>query len=243
MTYQVWTRRTERPLLIAAVIFLVVVCMPIIEPDLHGLGRTAVRSLDVGIWALFAVDYVVRLKLVDDRRRFVRAHIPDLLVVVLPALRPLRLLRLLSLARLLARRGTNAIVADVGWFVASAAALLVFVAAVLTLDAERHAKGANITSFGDAVWWACTTVTTVGYGDRYPITVQGRVVAVALMVSGVALLGILTAGFAAWFVRNVSRGPQIEQAVKIEAAELRQVLERLTAIEGALTGGGTAGVS
>jgi voltage-gated potassium channel len=68
-------------------------------------------------------------------------------------LRPLRLLRLLSVGRMLARRGTNAIITEVTRFVAGAAALLVFIAAVLTLAVERDADGANITSFGDAVWW------------------------------------------------------------------------------------------
>ena len=74
---------------------------------------------------------------------------------------------------------------------------------VAVLDAERGAAHANITSFGDSLWWAATTITTVGYRDRYPVTTQGRLVAVVLM-RGIALLSVLTAGIAAWFVRQSS---------------------------------------
>lgn len=231
MTYETWTRRTERPLLLVAFLFLVVLCVPVLVPDISSSGDRALRSLDYAIWVVFVIDYLVRLRLAADRRRFVRAHIPDLLVVLLPALRPLRLLRLLSIASMLARRGSQTVILDVTRFVAGTAALTAFLAAVAELDVERAVPGSNIRSFGDSLWWACTTITTVGYGDHYPVTVQGRLVAVALMVIGVALLGILTAGIAAWLVRQVSREPEIERAVTVEAAELIQVLERLTAIE------------
>lgn len=231
MTYERWVARTERPLLLAAVVFLVVLCMPVIEPNLSPAGDVTVRLLNYGIWALFAVDYLVQMRLVTDRRRFFRTHLPDLAVVLLPALRPLRLLRLLSVGRVLARRGSSAIVADVTRFVVAAGALLIFLGAVGVLDAERRAKGANITSFGDALWWAATTITTVGYGDRYPVTVQGRLVAAGLMLLGLALLGILTAAIAAGFVRHVSREPQIENTVTVEAGVLLDVLARLDRIE------------
>ncbi len=73
---------------------------------------------------------------------------------------------------------------------------------LLVLDAERGAEGANIVGSEDALWWAATTVTTVGYGDRFPVTGEGRLVAVALMVGGIALLGVVTASVAAWFVQR-----------------------------------------
>jgi voltage-gated potassium channel len=71
------------------------------------------------------------------------------------------------------------------------------------LDAEQDAPHANITTFGDALWWAATTVTTVGYGDRFPVTTQGRFIAVALMAVGIGLVGAVTAAVAAWMVRQV----------------------------------------
>jgi voltage-gated potassium channel len=64
--------------------------------------------------------------------------------------------------------------------------------ALATLDAKRNSPGANITTFGDGLWWAATTVTTVGYGDRYPVTTEGRFVAIALKVVGIAVVGSVT---------------------------------------------------
>lgn len=77
-----------------------------------------------------------------------------------------------------------------------------FLGALAVLDAERAVDDANIKSLGDAVWWAYPTVTTVGYGDHYPVTTSGRVVAVALMVVGIALVGSVTAAVAAWFIHH-----------------------------------------
>jgi voltage-gated potassium channel len=231
MTEERWVSATERPLLVAAGLFLVVLCLPVIEPHMPRGESRAVSAANYAIWAAFALDYAVRLRLAADRRRFVRTHIPDLLVVVLPALRPLRLLRLLSLGRVLGRQAAGKLVGDVARSVSIAAAFLVFLGAVGVLDAERDAHRANITTFGDAMWWACTTVTTVGYGDRYPVTPLGRIIAVALMVSGLALLGILTAAIAAWFVRQVSHEADIEAGIYVEAAELHAIRETLASIE------------
>jgi voltage-gated potassium channel len=86
---------------------------------------------------------------------------------------------------------------------AQGVAALLLVASLAVLDAERGAKGATINTFGDAAWWAFTTVTTVGYGDRYPITGQGRLIAGGLMLAGIALLGIVTASLASWLIDKV----------------------------------------
>ena len=80
------------------------------------------------------------------------------------------------------------------------------------LDAERNYPDASITTFGDALWWACTTITTVGYGDRYPVSVTGRFIAVALMLGGIALLGTITATIASWLVQRVTEQDQASQA-------------------------------
>ena len=83
--------------------------------------------------------------------------------------------------------------------------LLAFCAALAVLDAERRNPEANISDFGDAMWWAVTTMTTVGYGNRYPTTGPGRLVAFGLMVAGIALLGTVTGTLASWLVDQVSR--------------------------------------
>ncbi|WP_130492429.1 potassium channel family protein [Motilibacter rhizosphaerae] len=99
---------------------------------------------------------------------------------------------------------------------------LVVIAALAMLDAERRAPGSHIRTLADAVWWASTIVTTVGYGDTYPVTGTGRVVAAALMLVGIALAGLVTGTVAAWFVAQTR---QAEERVE------DQLLERLSALE------------
>jgi len=86
------------------------------------------------------------------------------------------------------------------------AAMAVGLGAIAVLDAEQDAADANITTFGDALWWACTTVTTVGYGDRYPVTLEGRAVAVVLMIIGIGVVGAVTASVATWLMSRAATG-------------------------------------
>jgi voltage-gated potassium channel len=85
--------------------------------------------------------------------------------------------------------------------VALSAAFISYIAAIQITLSERTVEGSNIKTFSDGLWWAVTTVTTVGYGDRYPTTTEGRLLAVLLMVTGISLVGVITASVAAWFVK------------------------------------------
>ena len=93
--------------------------------------------------------------------------------------------------------------AGVAIYLAGGASLLAFCAALAVLEAERSSPNANITDFGDAAWWAVTTMATVGYGDRYPVTGIGRLVGFGLMVGGIALVSIVTATLMSLFVKSV----------------------------------------
>ena len=93
-------------------------------------------------------------------------------------------------------------------YVVAGAVLLGFVAALAVLDAERDSPEANITSFGDALWWAAATMTTVGYGDAFPTTGEGRIVGFGLMLGGIALVGTVTAALASWFVEQQRKEAQ-----------------------------------
>jgi voltage-gated potassium channel len=145
--------------------------------------------------------------------------------VALPLFRPLRLLRLVTLLSVLHRTIGETLRGRVVTYVAGSAALLVFVGALAVLDVEQSAPDAKIVTFGDALWWGITTITTVGYGDMYPVTPIGRLVAAALMMSGIAVLGVVTASIASWLVQRVEDTAEtvaeaVEEPVRVEVAEL-----------------------
>jgi voltage-gated potassium channel len=196
-----YERRTAWLLDGAAVAFLAVYAVPILHP---GLSPGWVRACEIAswaVWALFGADYFIRLGLAADRRRFVRGNLVDLAVIVLPLLRPMRLVRLLPVLARMQHAGLS-LRGRATTYVVAGAVLLGFVASLAVLDAERGSTEANITSFGDALWWAATTVTTVGYGDHFPTTGEGRVVGAGLMLGGIALVGTVTAALASWFVEQ-----------------------------------------
>lgn len=205
MTLQRWERRLEVPLLLLAVAFLVAYAWPVLDPRLNRTVLDWLNVLSWTVWAAFAVDFAVRLALAEERKSYAVRHWYDLALIALPMLRPLRLLRLLAFARVLNRTAVGGLAGRVTTYVLGAAVMSVVLGAVAMLDAEQDATGANIKTFGDALWWAATTVTTVGYGDRYPVTMTGRFVAVALMMMGIALVGAVTAAVASWFIASVER--------------------------------------
>ena len=200
-----WEQRSEIPLLLLAAAFLVAYAWPILDPRIDHDVATFLLVLTWTVWGAFAVDLVIRLALADQRLEYAIRHWYDVVLVVVPMLRPLRLLRLLAFARILGRSATRNLAGRVTLYVIGSAVAAVGLGALAILDAEREAAGANITTFGDAVWWAATTVMTVGYGDRYPVTTEGRFVAVTLMVVGIAVVGSVTAAVAAWFIGQVQR--------------------------------------
>ncbi|WP_193311466.1 potassium channel family protein [Georgenia satyanarayanai] len=194
-----WERRLNLPLTVSTVLFLVAYAWPILEPDLGPAWRQACSLTVWTTWALLGVDFVVRLWLATDRWQFLRRNPLDLATLLLPLLRPLRLLRLVTLLTALNRYAGSSLRGKVGVYLVGSVSLLCFVAALAVLDAERGGEG-PIQTFGDALWWSATTVTTVGYGDMFPITATGRLVAVALMVGGIATVGVVTASLASWLI-------------------------------------------
>lgn len=215
-----------------ALIFLVSYALPILDTGLATAARRACQIGQWGAWAAFAVDYFVRIYAAVDRRQYFTRHLLDLAIVILPVLGPLRLVRLVVLFRVVNRKAAATMRGHVAAYVSISAAALVFCASLAVLNAERHAPAAlhaNITSFGNAIWWAVVTVTTVGYGDHYPVTVEGRFIAVGLMIGGVALIGVVTASFAAWFIGRVQVEEEAERsATRRDLDEIVQQLDTVT---------------
>ena len=233
-----WESAAEWPLTAAAVAFLAAYAWPILNPAISRGWHDVADTIQLATWGLFAVDYAVRFALATDRGHFVRRNLVGLVVIALPLLRPLRLLRLLSLLNVLNRYAGGSLRGRVAIYVTGSTVMVLFVSALAALEAERADPAGNISTFGDALWWAVTTVTTVGYGDHYPVTTTGRLVAVGLMLSGIALLGIVTASLATWLldgVRAVEEEAQAETrddigALTQEVAALRRELAEARAV-------------
>ncbi|WP_315216349.1 PfkB family carbohydrate kinase [Actinomyces dentalis] len=212
-----WERRSEWPLTAIALAFLAVYAWEVIA-DLHGAERAGTELAMNAMWAVFIVDYLVRLALAPQRGRWFVRHLFDLAVVALPVLRPLRLVRLIALIGVLHRGAGMALRGRITAYTAGGVTLLVLVSSLAVLDAERGAPGTPIRTYGEAVWWALATITTVGYGDLAPVTAVGRWAAVLLMIGGVALAGVVTATLASWIVSLVA-----EESAEQEAATRAQV--------------------
>jgi voltage-gated potassium channel len=234
-------------LVVLGLVFLAVYALPILAPDLSPPYQTACRAVSLIVWIVFVVDFVARLVLARDRREFARRNWLDLVIIALPMMRPLRAVRGLVGLRAIGRGGSPFSRSQVVVRVAATVAAGAVVAALAMLDAERANPNANIKSFGDALWWALSTMATVGYGDRYPTTAEGRLVAGGLMLGGVALLGVITASLASWFVERLGQATRVEQetlavvrALRGELDALREELRAATVLHGAGAGNRSA---
>jgi voltage-gated potassium channel len=245
--YDRYVQFSEAPMTGLAFAMIPVLVIPLVRP-VHGAVAMFFDAADDLIWVLFGVDYGVRLYLAPERRRFVRTHLVDLAVVLLPFLRPLRAvravrglgqlrtLRLLQASRLAAFIGTGigharAIVARRGLhYVAAIVVAIMFAAAGLEVAFEAHARGGTIHNYGDALWWSVVTITSVGYGDQYPVTLAGRAVAVVLMITGIGLFGVVAAAIASYFVEQ-DAGREADARVDEVLTVLHRIEARLDEIE------------
>jgi len=238
MTLVRWQRATEWPLIIVSVLFLAAYSVQVLGSG-GALGEVANWFIAV-TWGLFLADYVMSLVLAPRRAAWFFRHLHELVIVLLPMLRPLRLLRLVTIVGVLQRVAGNALRGRVVTYVVASSGLLVSIGALAMYDAEKGAPEASIRSFADALWWAVVTITTVGYGDFAPVTGLGRVIAFGLMLGGIALLGIVTATLASWLVDRVSAEDASKQAVTVKQLDalrdeirmLREALADRTGSEG-----------
>lgn len=223
-------------MLVLALAIVPLIVVPLVFELSPGVSTTIV-ALDWMIWAVFAAEYGIRLYLSPRKWVFVRSHPVDLAVVVLPFLRPLRVVRSARLLRLLrAARATTILLRAIGasrriltrhklHYVLAVALAVVVGGALLVESFERGVPGSNITSIPDALWWAVTTITTVGYGDRFPTTPAGRGVGVLLMILGISIFGFIAGSLASFFVEQEEEEPH---------EKLDEIVARLERIERAL---------
>ncbi|MBM7054760.1 potassium channel family protein [Streptomyces durocortorensis] len=200
-----WEQRTEVPLFAAGLLFLTGYAFRVLTSHEAEPWNDIALILVWSTWLLFLVDYVTRLRLSGLGARFLRVHWLDTLVLLLPLLRPLRMVQVYQAVQRRHDRPRLDLYARVMAYASLTAVLLGFSAALAVYHLEHTAPGASIRTFGDAVWWACATLTTVGYGDATPVTLWGRTVAAGLMACGLALLGAVTGSFSSWLIQVFTR--------------------------------------
>ena len=188
-------------LTLLAVLFLVVFSIPAFVIDLSENAQSSIELVQGICWLAFALDLFIGLLTSKNKKDYLLKHPLELLSVLLPFLRPLRLMRVISFGGLALQKIALGKQFAITVKVALTAVFVSYIAAVQITISERNVEGSNIKSFSDGLWWAVTTVTTVGYGDRFPTTTEGRILAVMLMLVGISLVGVITASVASWFVR------------------------------------------
>ncbi|MFT3715481.1 MAG: potassium channel family protein [Gordonia sp. (in: high G+C Gram-positive bacteria)] len=211
----------------ASLAFLAAYAAPILWPGLSGTERRICSVVTAIVWAIFIAEYLVRLLRADDRRSYFTHHLFDLAILVIPMLRPLRLLRLITVLSVMNRAGTRSVRGRVVVYAVGGAMLLLIVSSLAVTEAERGHPGANINGVGDGLWWSITTMTTVGYGDRVPETVTGRLIAAVLMISGIALLGVVTAFVASWLMDAIAETEAVEEQTYSAVLRLTDEVARL----------------
>jgi voltage-gated potassium channel len=220
-------------MLVLALAIIPLLVLPLLT-NLSESTEATFTGIEWFIWAVFLVEYGIRLTLAPEKWPFIKRNKIDLFVIVLPFLRPLRVLRSARTLRLLRAirvvaylgRGIDAfkdvLTRHKLHYALAVTGLVVVGGGILIESFERGAADANIKSIPDGLWWAITTVTTVGYGDRFPTTPAGRGLGVVLMIVGIALFGFLAGSLASFFVEH-----REEETVDPKLAEISDRLERI----------------
>ena len=197
MMQKVW----NQTLTVLALAFLVAFSYPAFNTDISDSTQTILDLIQWISWGAFASDLLYGLSTAKNKKSFLLKHPLDIAAVLLPFLRPLRLLRIISFGGLALQKVAMGKQFAITLKVFIASIFIAYVAAIQITISERAVDSSNIKNFGDGIWWAVTTVTTVGYGDKFPTTMEGKFLAVGLMIVGISLMGVITASVAAWFVK------------------------------------------
>jgi voltage-gated potassium channel len=225
--------------LVLLVLSIVVLCALLLDAvaTLPADASRIIQNLDTAVCALFFIDFVIRFRAAEKKLLFLKWGWIDLLACIpnLDILRWGRLVRIIRLVRVLRairsfqrilkiitqHRTRNGLASVFVTFV-----LLVIFASIGILVSESG-PNANIVNAGDAIWWSVSTITTVGYGDKFPVTTEGRVIAMIMMISGVGLFGTLSGVIASHLFGTASDSEDSSEQVLKELRELRARVDEL----------------
>jgi voltage-gated potassium channel len=179
-----------------AVIYLVIYSAQVVT-EASGSKIHWLDFLSTGIWIIFLADLILRILGSPNYSTFLRSNWLEILALLLPFLRALRILRVFVALRgikLLSRSRAE----KAGIYMMILIPFTWFTGAIAVLDAEANSIDSRIDSLGSAAWWSLATITTVGYGDIYPVTTEGKMVAALLMIAGISLFSAGAGIFASW---------------------------------------------
>ena len=243
---------TALPMLVCCIGFIAVWLAPFAFP-LTPAVQGELEGLSWVLWSFFALDYGIRFAFAPVKTTFLKRNVLDLLIVLLPLLAPLRVfsglralrvlraLTLLSVAARAQKSSRNILNPQNVTVAVFLVATLALVGAGLEFQFEKGAPHANIRSFGDSIWWAMTTISTVGYGDKYPTTVEGRAIALLLILAGVGATGLLSAGLTTFFVGGRQEQENTAILSRLDHIEALLAASTTNSVEGSGADAGAAG--
>lgn len=195
-----WERRSALPLALMALAYLGLWAFQVLA-DLTTAEWDVIEAFILLIWAVFIADFIVRLVLHTDKKHFLRNNIIELTALILPAFRFLRVLRVITAIGILSRV-VQTVQGRVNLYIFLMLPMFVLAGSIGVLEAERVVPGANIQTFGDAIWFTAESIFTIGYGDFYPVSWEGRIISVVMMLGGYALLSVVAVNLAAYLLRT-----------------------------------------
>jgi voltage-gated potassium channel len=202
LAIQKWESLSTIPLAFLALVYLGLYAFEVLGNQSEMILFDLILVSDI-IWGIFIIDFVVRFVMHDDKLLFLKRNVIELIGLILPFFRAFRMFRVVIAIGFLTR-AAKSLQGRLNIYLGLILPILIFTCSLGVYEAEHNAADANITNYGDALWWAFVTVTTIGYGDYYPVTFEGRTIAVLLMLSGLALVSVVTVSFASWFLDRLN---------------------------------------
>ena len=222
-----WEDRSSTPMFVASVLYLLAFAAPIMSTRIQEPYDGYLNIIQMILWGLFAADYCIRLYLAPRRLYFITHNLMNLAIVLLPAWRIVSFLAMIYMtANRQYKRLSELAVKLFGY-----TAIFIIMFALAIYSVESSEPGTMIRDLPTAYWWTFTTLATVGYGDVYPVTGIGRVIAVVVMLYGVGMVAVATGALASWIIEKIGgREEQEYPATKADVDDLRQEISELRAL-------------